>query len=144
MSKTYTQEQVDAIINERMGRREAQFERMIKDMGFESVDQVREIKTNYDTVVGERDQFKNDYDKLVGEANLNNKRQEITKLGVDEIFVDYVINAVGDGDINEFIEANPKFKAENFNAVNSNKPIGGVNNTDEINKMRKLVGIPEK
>lgn len=140
--KKYSQEQVDAIINERVGRRDKQFQARINELGFGSEDEIKNLKSDYDNILGERDQYKNDYETLFQANELEGKKKTIKSLGVDEAFVDYVLNTAEDGNYEAFIEANPKLKAETFTQVNSNPHISGkpINKDDE--KMRSIFGLP--
>ena len=140
MSKTYTQKEFEAALSKGIasatGRREEQFNKRIQELGFNSVDEITAL-------VGERDQIKSEFEKLQNETTIKTKKSEIKALGVDDTFVDYVFNAVEDGNYGAFLEANPKMMAENFNKQSSNPHIGGEV-TDKENAMRRAAGLPEK
>ena len=121
MSKTYTQEEFDKALSKGIaaatGRREEQFQRRLKDLGFDSVEQVKELRTNYDNVVGERD-------TLVKNNEISEKRSNLQTLGVDERFTDFVLKDANDKDINEYLKENPQYLKENFARQGSD---GGYN-----------------
>lgn len=138
MSKTYTKEEFDKALSKGIasatGRREEQFNKMIKDLGFDSVEEVKLIR-------GERDQFKVDFENLQNETTIKSKKSEIKALGVDDTFVDYILGAVEDGNYSDFVEKNPKFKAETFGKVSSSPQIGGKAPDAEV-ALRKAAGLP--
>ena len=137
MSKTYTQQEVDKIIKDRLSRREDQFNKMINELGFESVEQVKNLKN-------ERDSLQGEFDTLKGEVELNNKRSTVKALGVDDTFVDFLINTVEDGNYEEYITANPKFKAENFSKGGSQPLVNKTQPNENEDKMRQAAGLPPK
>lgn len=137
MSKTYTQQEVDKIIKDRLSRREDQFNKMINELGFESVEQVKNLKN-------ERDSLQGEFDTLKGEVELNTKRSAVKALGVDDTFVDFLINTVEDGNYEEYITANPKFKAENFSKGGSQPLVNKTQPNENEDKMRQAAGLPPK
>lgn len=137
MSKTYTQQEVDKIIKDRLSRREDQFNKMINELGFESVEQVKNLKN-------ERDSLQGEFDTLKGEVELNTKRSTVKALGVDDTFVDFLINTVEDGNYEEYITANPKFKAENFSKGGSQPLVNKTQPNENEDKMREAAGLPPK
>ena len=137
MSKTYTQQEVDKIIKDRLSRREDQFNKMINELGFESVEQVKNLKN-------ERDSLQGEFDTLKGEVELNTKRSTVKALGVDDTFVDFLINTVEDGNYEEYITANPKFKAENFSKGGRQPLVNKTQPNENEDKMREAAGLPPK
>lgn len=148
MSKTYTQEEFDKALSKGIaaatGRREEQLGRKIKELGFDSVEQVKEFKTNYENIIGERDRYKTDFENLQNEATISAKKTEIKGLGVDDTFVDYIYNTVEDGNYEEYITANPKFKAENFSKGGSQPLVNKTQPNENEDKMREAAGLPPK
>ena len=137
MSKTFTQEDVNKIVADRIAKEKTKFDKQLTTttaklgaLGFENFEQVKTLKD-------ERDSYKSQFDELKNTSEKNEKRSSILKLGVDEQFVDFILEKSNDVDFAGFIEANPKFKAENFNKGGSNPNYQGVTDlkSEELKKM---------
>lgn len=125
MSKTFTQEELNKIVNDRLASEKKKFDDYkaninaeIGTMGFKNFEEVK-------TLASERDTYKTKHDELIQEKELKEKRNQVKDLGVDESFIDFVLDKAPEGDYATFLEANPKLKAENFTKGASNPPYTG-------------------
>jgi hypothetical protein len=130
MEKKYTQKEFESALSKGIasatGRREEQFKKRLNDLGFESEEQLIDLKNNFDIITGERDQFKSKIEAIETEKQLNAKRQQFKEVGIDERFVDFVMNEVQDGDLDEYITNNPQYLTETFTNTNSDGGYNGV------------------
>lgn len=113
--KLFTQKDVDNILSQRIERERAKIKAELEDAYKAEIEEAKskaqelEIKTQ----------------ELEGKIALDNRKNEAKKLGVDDDFIDYVLHSVGDGDLVEFVNNNPKVKAETFTKLQSNENYNG-------------------
>lgn len=126
MSKTFTQEEVNKIVSDRLAgvnnkhtKEMEKFKTELGTLGFENFDQVK-------TLASERDSYKEKYEGLATANEANAKKQTILDLGVDKDFVDYVYATAPEGEFEKFITDNPRFKSESFTKGGSNPPYSGA------------------
>lgn len=125
MSKTFTQEELNKVVNDRLAKEQKKYADLqektnakLGSLGYENFDQVK-------TLASERDTYKQELDELKKQTELNEKRSTIQKLGVDKDFVDFVLEKAPEGNYADFVDKNPKFKAENFTKGGSNPNYNG-------------------
>lgn len=97
-----------------------------------------ELKAKVESI-GDYDDMKLKYEETLS----SNKKLKLQSLGFDKDFVDYALSKIEGDDFDtaatEFLEANPKMKAENFSSVNSSLNLNGEGPID----MTKITD-PEK
>lgn len=138
--KKYTEAEfkkaVDAGISAVVGRRDAQFEKTIKELGFENVDEIKALKLD-------RDKVKSEFDTLVKTNQEAETKQSYLKAGIDEKFINFVATDIGETKLEDYLKDNPQYLAENFKKVGSNpKYEGGKPNNDDA--MRISMGLKPK
>jgi len=134
--KVFTQAQLDEIVVGRLGKEKV---RMLKKLGIDDESKIDDIlsKANlYDSVKSEADSLKQE--KLIRTYG-----DELSALGVDSDFIEFVLGKVDKGEnleqfkvnATKFVEENPKFKKDTFKTVNSNLDLGGVEAYPDFEKM---------
>ena len=134
--KVFTQAQLDEIVVGRLGKEKV---RMLKKLGIDDEAKIDDIlaKANlYDSVKSEADSLKQE--KLIRTYG-----DELSALGVDSDFIEFVLGKVDKGEnleqfkvnATKFVEENPKFKKDTFKTVNSNLDLGGVEAYPDFEKM---------
>lgn len=124
--KTFTQDEVNNIISDRLGKEKSKYEAEIeklngkvKNLGFESFDDVARLK-------GERDEYANKVGKLEAEITKTQRVSKLKTLGVDDEFIDFVLFKVeNEEEYEEFVKNNPRITSENFQAQSSNASYNG-------------------
>lgn len=119
--KTFTQEEVNTIIGDRLNKEKAKFEAEIakvnskvKNLGFENFDEVAKLKN-------ERDEYAAKVGTLTATLTKNERINKLKSLGVDDEFIDFVLFKVEDEEkYEEFIKTNPRIIAESFKTQASN------------------------
>lgn len=125
------------------GRRGDQLNKMIQELGFKDLDEVKALKQTHDTVLGERDQYKVKFDEIESQQLLAGKRAAAKEAGIDESFIDFAIQSAADGDFAKFIADNPKMVTEQFKKINSDGGYDGGKSTDD-SAMREAFGLPKE
>lgn len=138
--KKYTEAEfkkaVDAGISAVVGRREAQFDKTIKDLGFENVDEIKALKVD-------RDKIKGEFETLVKTNQEAETKQSYLKAGIDEKFINFVATDIGENKIEEYVKNNPQYLAENFSKTGSNPKYEG-GKPDNMDAMRINMGLKPK
>lgn len=106
--KTLTQEQVNAIIDARFAKVSAKHEEELAEIQ----KQLKEAKASAEAANKEKE--------------LILRKNKIRALGVDEEFIDYVLQSVeSDDELEAFIEGKPKLLTATYQTVQSNPPYTG-------------------
>lgn len=116
-----------------------------KAEGFKDYDEIKaklESYADYEDLKDKASKLENykDYDILkekaskLEEVTLNNKKLKLKSMGIDEGFIDYALTKIDGEDFDEgakqFIEANPKFKSETFQKIDSSFSLAGGGKID--------------
>lgn len=134
--KVFTQAQLDEIVVNRLGKEKA---RMLKRLGVDDEQKIDELIERAKLF----EQVKTEAEVLKKEKQLRQYSDELVSLGVDADFTEFVLSKIDKGeDIEQFkvnaktfLEANPKFKRDNFKKVDSSLNIGGVEPYPDFEKM---------
>lgn len=124
--KTFTQQELDNIVKERLERERKSFYKRIGVEDDTKIDEVLTRAKEYDTLKSERDALKSE--KVAKEY-----QSVLTKLNIDDSFIDYALTKIEKGATIEefeanakaFAEANPKLNKENFQRINSGLDLNG-------------------
>lgn len=77
-----------------------------------------------------------------------NKKLQLKTMGYDDTFIDYALTKIEGDDFvksaTEYLESNPKLKAENFQTINSQIPQGGAPKKIEDMTTEEYVAYREK
>lgn len=135
-TKTFTQDELNEHITNRLGKEKV---RILKRLGIEDEQQIDEIikKSNeFDTLKAENEQFK---------AEKENAKYEkaLTSVDADPTFVEFLMGKIDKGENIEqftenakaYLEANPKFKTENFSNMDSSLNVKNGSTYPDFTKM---------
>jgi hypothetical protein len=134
--KVFTQAQLDEIVVARLSKEKM---RMLKKLGINDETQLDEVVDkykNYDNVLEQATTLKM-------EKELRTYKDALSELDVDKDFTEYVLSKIEKGEnleafkenAKQFLEANPKFKTETFQKVNSSLNLGGKEAYPDFNQM---------
>lgn len=121
---TFTQEQVDKLVQSASSKAKHD---ILTQLGIENVNTGKELigrGSLYDEVAPYKEKYE-EVNTKYNELTIKERRNSILLAGADDKFVDYILHAAGDGDVAEYLEANPQFKKEQFNRVNSDLNYNG-------------------
>ena len=132
-AKTFTQEQLDAIVEDRLKRERKTFYKRIGVEDDTKIDEVLNRAKEYDTLKTEHETTKAERDALKAEKVAKEYQSVLSKLNIDDSFIDYALTKIEKGATIEefeanakaFAEANPKFNKENFQRINSSVDLNG-------------------
>lgn len=104
--KIFTQKDVDVLFSQRMERER---KKILAEVDAKYAEDIKKIEV----LTAENEALKNEAKR---QALINT----VKGLGVDDDFIDYVIHSAKDGNVQEFVENNPKVLKENFIKTDSN------------------------
>jgi hypothetical protein len=158
-TKTFTQEELNKIVSERLGKERDKYTRerseFIKKLGVEKEEDIELVLTK----ARKADEYETELETLKNEKILNERKQLVSKAGVDDEFIEYVLSKVPNDEkfeenLKKFVEANPKYTKEVFERLNSAFDVNGkgTKKPDEMTtqeylewrKTHNLDGTPKK
>ena len=134
--KVFTQAQLDEIVIARLSKEKS---RMLKKLGVldeKDIDAILEKSSNYDAVLEEAQALKIEKEQRI-------YKDALSELEIDKDFVEYALQKIDRGEsldqfkenAKTFLEANPKFRADNFKEVKTSLDLGGQDARPDFTKM---------
>lgn len=127
---TFTQEAVNKIVSERLNKEREKYTRersdLIKKLGVEKEEDIESVLER----ARKADEYATELETLKSEKILNERKQLVSKAGVDDDFIDYVLTKIPndekfDESLKAFVEANPKYTKEVFAKLNAGLDLSG-------------------
>lgn len=128
--KTFTQDDVNRVVTERLAKERDKYTReraeLIKKLGVENEEQIDSVLEK----ARKADEYATELETLKSEKALNERKQQVSKAGVDDDFIDYVLTKIPADDkfeenLKAFVEANPKYTKEVFAKLNAGLDLSG-------------------